>query len=387
MRNADDQLEYLDPDSATPAEATAAGVLDARRATRGSSSRPKAVAHFTPAERIARGKAARGELPRSAHGAWEAAAETHRPGRSPRGAGADASARARPDPVRAHARVAVHLLPRRRLPDGGRSRGRAADGPARSALRRRAPLQLRHLRRAGSAARLQHQRLRRDAAGAVRVGRQAARRQPRGRRPGSRLRRSGPPLGRDWRRRASTAKRWPVSRRCATSTSGTRASTSRRSSTSSEDRRRASTSSASRSTSPRCDTKDSMRALAKLCRTVDGELRIVGNPPLVTPIEDVLPSADQDHLEDVVRRMIRTYRRTLPRDRRNLLEGYRYVHAARKVVGVGSVGARCWILLMVGRDHKTRSSCSSRRHRPRCWNRSSARASTRNTASTEACPP
>ena len=72
MRNADDHLEYLDPDSATPAEATAAGVLDARRATRGSSSRPKAVSHFTPAERIARGKAARGELPRSAHGTWEA---------------------------------------------------------------------------------------------------------------------------------------------------------------------------------------------------------------------------------------------------------------------------------------------------------------------------
>ena len=97
-------------------------------------------------------------------------------------------------------------------------------------------------------------------------------------------------------------------------------------------------------------TKDSMRALAKLCRTVDGELRIVGNPPLVTPIEDVLPDAEQDHLEDVVRRMIRTYRRTLPHDRRNLLESYRYVHAARKVVGVGSVGTRAWILLMVGRD-------------------------------------
>ena len=93
-----------------------------------------------------------------------------------------------------------------------------------------------------------------------------------------------------------------------------------------------------------------MRALAKLCRTVDGELRIVGNPPLVTPIEDVLPGAEQEHLEDVVRRMIRTYRRTLPRDRRHLLESYRYVHAARKVVGVGSVGARTWILLLVGRD-------------------------------------
>ena len=98
-------------------------------------------------------------------------------------------------------------------------------------------------------------------------------------------------------------------------------------------------------------TKDSMRALTKLCRTVDGELRIVGNPPLVTPIEDVLPDAEQDHLEDVVRRMIRTYRRTLPRDRRNLLESYRYVHAARKVVGVGSVGTRSWILLLVGRDN------------------------------------
>ena len=49
--------------------------------------------------------------------------------------------------------------------------------------------------------------------------------------------------------------------------------------------------------------------------------------------------------------MIRTYRRTLPRDRRNLLESYRYVHAARKVVGVGSVGARTWILLLVGRDN------------------------------------
>jgi uncharacterized protein (DUF2252 family) len=97
-------------------------------------------------------------------------------------------------------------------------------------------------------------------------------------------------------------------------------------------------------------TKDSMRALAKLCETVDGELRIVGNPPLVTPIEDVLPGAEQRHLEDVVRRMIRTYRRTLASDRRRLLTSYRYVHAARKVVGVGSVGARAWILLLVGRD-------------------------------------
>ena len=97
-------------------------------------------------------------------------------------------------------------------------------------------------------------------------------------------------------------------------------------------------------------TKDSLRALTKLCETVDGELRIVGNPPLVTPIEDVLPGAEQDHLEDVARRMMHTYSRTLPHHRRHLLESYRYVHAARKVVGVGSVGTRTWILLMVGRD-------------------------------------
>jgi uncharacterized protein (DUF2252 family) len=97
-------------------------------------------------------------------------------------------------------------------------------------------------------------------------------------------------------------------------------------------------------------TKDSMRALTKLCRTIDGEFRIVGNPPLVTPIEEVLPGTEREHLEDVVRRMIRTYQRTLPRDRRDLLESYRYVHAARKVVGVGSVGTRTWILLLTGRD-------------------------------------
>ena len=98
-------------------------------------------------------------------------------------------------------------------------------------------------------------------------------------------------------------------------------------------------------------TRDSMRAIAKLCGTIDGEPRIVGDPTLVTPIEEYAQALTaKDHLEDVVQRMIRTYTRTLPRDRRKLLESYRYVHAARKVVGVGSVGTRAWILLMVGRD-------------------------------------
>ncbi len=96
--------------------------------------------------------------------------------------------------------------------------------------------------------------------------------------------------------------------------------------------------------------KDSLRALSKLCELVDGEPRIVARPPLITPIEDVLPGAEQEHLETVVRTMIRSYRATLPGDRRRLLERYRYAHAARKVVGVGSVGSRTWILLLIGRD-------------------------------------
>jgi uncharacterized protein (DUF2252 family) len=98
-------------------------------------------------------------------------------------------------------------------------------------------------------------------------------------------------------------------------------------------------------------TKDSLQALAKLCQVVDGEPRIVARPPLITPIEDVVPGAEQAHLEGVIRSMIDSYRGTLPGDRRRLLERYRYVHAARKVVGVGSVGTRTWILLLTGRDH------------------------------------
>ena len=88
----------------------------------------------------------------------------------------------------------------------------------------------------------------------------------------------------------------------------------------------------------------------------------------------MLPGAEQEHLEDVVRRMIGTYRGSLPRDRRSLLESYRYVHAARKVVGVGSVGTRAWILLLLGATTTIRCSSSSRRRSRRCSSRSSARA-------------
>ena len=94
--------------------------------------------------------------------------------------------------------------------------------------------------------------------------------------------------------------------------------------------------------------KDSLRAFSKLTTVVDGEPRIVSDPPLIVPIEDL---AEGRGIEEFARDVNRGYRRTLQGDRKHLLERFRYVHAARKVVGVGSVGTRAWIMLMVGRDN------------------------------------
>jgi uncharacterized protein (DUF2252 family) len=95
-------------------------------------------------------------------------------------------------------------------------------------------------------------------------------------------------------------------------------------------------------------TKDSLRAADKLTHLVDGNVRIVSDPPLITPIEEL--SDDHTAIENLFRRVIRSYRRTLASDRRHLLERFHYAHAARKVVGVGSVGTRAWIVLMLGND-------------------------------------
>ncbi len=96
--------------------------------------------------------------------------------------------------------------------------------------------------------------------------------------------------------------------------------------------------------------KDRMKAMAKLTRPVDGEVRIVSDPPLVVPVEELVPSADADAITDAVHSALRAYRKTLQGDRRHLLESYRFVQLARKVVGVGSVGTRAWVALMLGRD-------------------------------------
>ena len=97
-------------------------------------------------------------------------------------------------------------------------------------------------------------------------------------------------------------------------------------------------------------SKDSLKAFAKLTTIVDGEPRIASDPPLIVPIEEITSGVARAELEEFERGAIRAYRRTLTDDRRQLLERYRYVHSARKVVGVGSVGTRAWILLMLGRD-------------------------------------
>ncbi len=100
-------------------------------------------------------------------------------------------------------------------------------------------------------------------------------------------------------------------------------------------------------------TKDSLQALDKLTMIVDGQPKIVADPPLVIPLSSLLPG-DQDRsgLEAQLIALIDKYRRTLPGDRRYLLDQYQFSHAdlARKVVGVGSVGTRCWILLVLGKD-------------------------------------
>ena len=97
--------------------------------------------------------------------------------------------------------------------------------------------------------------------------------------------------------------------------------------------------------------RDSTRVLARRARDVGGELRIVADPPLIVPIEDlVVPGSEWEHSEALIKKLLNSYRRTLG-NQQHPLEEFRYVHTARKVVGVGSVGTRCYIMLLLGRDN------------------------------------
>jgi hypothetical protein len=100
----------------------------------------------------------------------------------------------------------------------------------------------------------------------------------------------------------------------------------------------------------KAQSKDHLAALGKLTHQVDGELRFIDNPPLMVPAEslftDVYSSQTVKDLNDALVQ----YRSTLSGDRQRLLEKYEFTDLARKVVGVGSVGTRCWVALFVGRD-------------------------------------
>ena len=96
--------------------------------------------------------------------------------------------------------------------------------------------------------------------------------------------------------------------------------------------------------------KDSVRASSRLTRLVDGEPRMLSDPPLLMPLADLLEEEGRSGFERAVKAGLSTYGRSLAGDRRHLFEQFRYVDMARKVVGVGSVGTRAWVVLFYGID-------------------------------------
>ena len=97
-------------------------------------------------------------------------------------------------------------------------------------------------------------------------------------------------------------------------------------------------------------TADSMKAMGKLTTVVDGQRRIISDPPMIVPVEEVFADVQADALYKLLGSVLGKYGRTLQSDRRHLLEQFRLVQVARKVVGVGSVGTRAWVLLMDALD-------------------------------------
>jgi uncharacterized protein (DUF2252 family) len=97
-------------------------------------------------------------------------------------------------------------------------------------------------------------------------------------------------------------------------------------------------------------SRDHRQTLTKLTAVVDGERRIVGDPPTVVSVADLVEGMQRDEIETTVRGLLEDYADTLQPGARELVRSYSFVDMARKVVGVGSVGTRCWIVLLRGRD-------------------------------------
>jgi uncharacterized protein (DUF2252 family) len=96
--------------------------------------------------------------------------------------------------------------------------------------------------------------------------------------------------------------------------------------------------------------RNHLRAFERHLENVDGEIRFVSAPPLLVPVEELLDQDQRARYVEVIHSFLRQYRASLPPHLRSLVERYRFVHIARKVVGVGSVGTRAWVVLMMGRD-------------------------------------
>jgi len=100
----------------------------------------------------------------------------------------------------------------------------------------------------------------------------------------------------------------------------------------------------------RARARDSTQAVAKLTRVISGRREIISDPPLIVPVEELAPELNVDTSYAALRALVSQYGRTLPPDRRHLLERFTLTRLARKVVGVGSVGTQSWILLMEADD-------------------------------------
>jgi uncharacterized protein (DUF2252 family) len=96
--------------------------------------------------------------------------------------------------------------------------------------------------------------------------------------------------------------------------------------------------------------RDHLAAFDRLVTIVDGEAQFVSNPPVLVPVEGLLDDEQRARYVEVIQSFLHQYRESLPPHIRGLMERYRFSHIARKVVGVGSVGTRCWAVLMTGRD-------------------------------------
>lgn len=102
----------------------------------------------------------------------------------------------------------------------------------------------------------------------------------------------------------------------------------------------------------KAETKNSLKAMSKLTQVVDGRREFVSDPPVASRLEELVGVEEAARFRSAASKLMRSYVASLPADRRVLLERYRFADIARKVVGVGSVGTRAWVVLMLGRDER-----------------------------------